>query len=377
MNHRIINRYLIREIAGIFALGLTIFTLVLLMGRMVKLMEMVVSNGVPAAQVLLLIVQLLPSFLVLTIPMALLLAVLLAVGRLSGDNEIIVLQASGVSLSSLLPPVMLMSLLAALATLVISVYGVPWGNSGFRQLTVDIARKYAASAVQERVFRDDLPGVVLYVEHFDEAQHTMQQVMIQDSRDQQRPLTIFARSGMLLSDDGAGALRIILRDGSIHTRQQDDYRLATFSDYHLTVNTGRAASAAFKARDLAVRELLQQSAAATTPPEERARLLLELHRRFAFPGAAVVFGLVALPLGLHNRRSGKGAGFTVSILVLLVYYVLQSFLEVVAEKGVLAPALAAWLPNMLFLGVGLALFRAALQERPLLRLFPLAGRGTQ
>lgn len=361
MKFGILQRYLMREIVGIFILSLVIFTLVLLMGRMIKLMEMVVANGVPLFEVLHLIGLLLPSFLVLTIPMALLLAVLLAIGRFSADNEITIIKASGLSISSLLPPILLVAAGAFLITLFTSVVAVPWGNSGFKQLTMEVARKYAASAIRERIFRDDLPGIVLYVDDFDEMQRTMQHVMIQDSRNPDKPLTIFAKSGVISSDE-EGTLRILLKQGSIHTQQKQDYRLISFAEYLLTAESGRGTPPARTELDFTITELRQQAASSQQTPSVRLKTLVELHSRFAFPAAAFVFAILALPLGLSNRRSGKGAGFTVSILILLVYYIMLSFLRTMAEKGGIPPALAVWIPNLLFLLLGLFLLRFASRE---------------
>ena len=362
MKHSIINRYLMREITGVFVLGLTIFTLVLLMGRMVKLMEMVVANGVPLAEVIRLIIFLLPSFLVLTIPMAFLLAVLLAFGRLSSDNEITVLKASGLSLAALVPPVLMTATVAALFTLFISVVAVPWGNTGFKQMTMEVARKYAASAIRERIFRDDLPGIVLYVDQFDEPQRTMRRVMIQDSRDPARPLTIFAKSGLITSDDAQGVLRILLKNGSIHTQQNNDYRLIAFGEYLLTAESGRSTPLVRTEIDMGVAELLQGMASVTLGPATRIKMTTELHSRFAFPCAVFVFALLAVPLGLSNHRTGKASGFTISIIILLVYYVLLSFLRTLAEKGGISPLVAVWLPNVLFFVLGLGLFGLASRE---------------
>ncbi len=366
MNHPIINRYLMREITGIFALGLTIFTLVLLMGRMMKLMEMVVSNGLPLGDVIRLIILLLPSFLVLTIPMAFLLAVLLTFGRLSDDNEITVLKASGLSLGTLLPPVLTAAAVAALLTLFISVVAVPWGNAGFKQMTLKVARTYATSAIRERIFRDDLPGIVLYVDHYDESQRAIQRVMIQDSRDPERPLTIFARSGVVSSDDTRGVLQILLENGSIHTRQKDEYRLISFDKYLLTAESGSSPVLVRDEDDMGISELHKGAVSPQLSPQIRLKMLIELHSRFAFPCATFVFAILALPLGLSNRRSGKNSGFTISILVLLVYYVTLSFLRTLAEKGGIPPLLAVWLPNVMFLSLGLLLLRLATQELTLM-----------
>ncbi len=366
MKNRIISFYLMREIGGIFLLGLAVFTLVLLMGRMVKLMEMVVGGGVPAMEVLRLIGYLLPSFLVLTIPMALLLSVLLTFGRLSADNEITVLRSSGLSLASLLPPVLLCALAAALITLFISLVAVPWGNTSFKRFSLEVVRKYAAAAIKERIFRDDLPGIVMYVDRYDEATHRMQRVMIEDERDPARPLTIFARDGVISSEDADGSLRILLRNGSVHSQDnKGGYRLVSFAEYLLVARPGKSPPLVRSEQDMTLPELLQAARDQQGGGQSRNKALTELHSRFAFPVAAVVFAILAVPLGVSNRRSGKGAGFTASILILLVYYVLLSFLRTLAEKGGLPPAVALWLPNLLFLLVGLLLFRLAVQERSL------------
>ena len=75
--------------------------------------------------------------------------------------------------------------------------------------------------------------------------------------------------------------------------------------------------------------------------------------------------VVAVPLGMQNRRSGKSAGFSTSIGILLAYYVVQSLLRTLAGKGSLPPVLALWLPNVIFLGLGWYLLRMASQERGL------------
>jgi lipopolysaccharide export system permease protein len=214
----------------------------------------------------------------------------------------------------------------------------------------------------------------MYVEQYDDSRHVMQRVMIQDSRDQDRPLTIFAKSGLLASDDDRGVLQMVLENGTIHTRQKDDYRLVSFNEYHLTVDTSRSAPVVRTERDMGIQELVLQSQSTQIGPIKRRKVLVELHRRFAFPCAALVFGILAIPLGLHNRRSGKGAGFTVSILILVAYYVLMTFLETMAEKGSIPPSLAIWLPNVLFLAGGLVLFRMAAQEKTVRSLFPSVGR---
>jgi lipopolysaccharide export system permease protein len=355
----------------LFLLGIMVFTLILLMGRLIKLTDLVISRGVPLADVSRMIVYLMPSFLVFTIPMAFLLAVLLAFGRLSADNEITVIKAGGISLMQLMPPVLLCGLCASLLTLAASTIGVPWGNSAFKDLSMSVLKQNVTATIREKVFWDDVPGIVMYTEHYDEERRTLKGVLIHDGRDLARPLTIFASDGVVGGGPNRNDIRLALRNGSIHsTGTEDEYRLVHFGEYAMTIaGSGQAVSLGKNELDMSVAELRQVFSAPAAAPPARLKALSELHSRFAFPFAALVFAVLAVPLGMQNRRSGKSAGFSTSIGVLLAYYVLQSLLRTLAEKGTLPPALALWLPNMIFLGLGWYLLRMASLERAVLPAF--------
>jgi lipopolysaccharide export system permease protein len=91
-------------------------------------------------------------------------------------------------------------------------------------------------------------------------------------------------------------------------------------------------------------------------------LVLELHSRFAMPISCFMFALIGVPLGIQNRRSGKAGGFSLSIVILLAFYLVLSVTKNLGEKGIVNPAVAAWLPNFIFLVVGFAIFRLAAHE---------------
>jgi len=369
---RILSLYIIREISSLFLLGIMVFTLVLLMGRLIKLTDLVISRGVPLADVSQMVLCLMPSFLVFTIPMAFLLAVLLAFGRLSADNEITVIKASGISLMQLMPPVVICGVFAATLTLVASTVGVPWGNSAFKELSVAVLKQNATATVREKVFWDDIPGVVMYTEHYDEEHQKLEGVIIQDGRDQSRPLTIFAADGFIGGDPKRNDIRMVLSNGSIHTvGKEGEYRLVRFDEYAMTIaGSGQGGVLARNELDMTVAELLSLINNPATTKSARLKFQSELHSRFAFPFAALVFAVVAVPLGMQNQRSGKSAGFSTSIAVLLSYYVVQSFLRTLAGKGIIPPALALWLPNIIFLGLGFYLLRMVSQERSIFSFLP-------
>lgn len=362
---RILSFYLIREIAELFLLGIAIFTLVLLMGRLIKLTEMVISHGVPLVDVGLMIFCLLPSFLVYTIPMAFLLAVLLSFGRLSSDNEFTVMKACGVSLLQIMPPVLLCGLVASAFGLYAGVVGVPWGNRAFANLSYSVLQQNVASTIREKVFWDDIPGIVIYTEHYDEDRHTLSDVLIYDGRDTSRPLTIFADSGVMGGTSNPHDMRLTLRNGSIHVKgKEHEYRLIDFGEYVMTLSApGATNNINRNPREMENSELRNLIDSPTTPSRLRLKMSSELHSRYALPFASLVFAVVAVPLGLQNRRSARSFGFSISIGVLLLYYVLLSLMSTLAERGTLPAALALWLPNIIFFTMGCSLLRMVSLER--------------
>jgi len=362
---RILSLYIIREISSLFLLGIAVFTLVLLMGRLIKLTDLVVSYGVPLADVSMMIIYLLPSFLVYTIPMAFLLAVLLAFGRLSADNEIIVIKASGMSLIQVMPPVILCASVAVLLALGASTIGVPWGNSAFKELSFKVLKRNISATIREKTFWDDIPGVVMYTDRYEEQSQTLKGVLIHDGRNPDHPMTIFAQDGVVTTAPGSQALLLSLHDGSIHMAGAGGlYRLVHFGEYSMTIgDNGGSGKINRNESDMFMSELQRRIEDPGTPAMDRLKISAELHSRFTFPFASLVFAILAVPLGIQNRRSGKSGGFTLSISVILVYYVMMSVVRTLAEKGVIPPSFGLWIPNLIFLCLGLFFLRMASMEK--------------
>lgn len=371
----ILDRYIFREILVPFILAMTAFTSALLMGRFLKISELVVAKGVPLTEITLLIAYLIPSFALFTIPMSFLLAVMLAFGRLSGDSEVIAMKSCGVGISRLLKPVMAFALLATAATALIALFAVPAGNTAFKALLAGSLEKGAGIELRDRVFFDSIPGMVIYVDQFDEQARQMTGIMIQDERKPNDPLTIFANKGSLALNPATRQLRLRLTDGSIHrTKRNDDtYRLAQFREYELAVNLGESQKGFGRNElDMPLDELRQGIGSVATEPKLRRDMELELHRRFATPFACIVFALAGVPLGIQNKRSGRGGSFSVGIVLILLYYIVLSTFKALGERGSIHAAAAMWGPNICFLALGIWLFRHAAAERPLLSLIPFA-----
>jgi lipopolysaccharide export system permease protein len=373
--NKTLYRYIFKEIPPPFFLGVATFTFVLLMGRLLRLTDMVVTKGVPLGDVMRMILYLLPSFLLVTIPMAFLLAILLAFGRLSGDSEIVAMKASGISLYGLLPPVLSLAVLTYIAGAYITVYAVPEGNTAFKKLLVQVVENRVSLGVKEKVFNDDFPGIVIYCDRYDESTQTMTGIIIQDERDPLEPSTIIATQGTIQAGQGTRSVRLHLAAGSIHrTSGREGYRLVQFSDYDLRINLNNASQSVKRNEvDMSLAELRSGWNSDLVAPELKLQMRLEYHRRFALPFACLIFTLVGMPLGIQNQRSGKAAGFALSIFLLLVYYIILSASKTLGEKQLLTPFLAAWVPNLLFVVFGLYLFRKTAAEEKI-PLFELLGR---
>lgn len=369
-------RYLMKELIPSFFLGLVGFTFILLTGRILQLTELFVNKGIPLASILQLLYFLLPSFLFLTIPMATLLSVLLTFNRLSSDNEITALKASGVSLYQLTPPVLVLSLIAYLASAFISLYVLPRANHASRSLLYQMASSKAHAGVKERVFNDDFTGLVLYVDRVTPKTFQWENVFISDSRNVAEVHTIIAREGVVLSDPQLLTVTLRLKNGAIHKlgNRPDTYQMIDFNTYDLRLDlkTGwREKQGAEKhPAAMSLSELGKAIQALRSKDANAKSYMVKIHEKFSIPFACLVFGIIGIPLGIQSRpaHAGRSMGFAISIGILLVYYLLTNAGTSLAERGILPLKVGMWAPNAIFLGLGIYLLIKAAKESPVLLL---------
>ena len=369
-------RYLLKELLPAFLLGVVGFTFILLTGRILQLTELFVNKGIPLIFILKLLYLLLPSFLVLTIPMATLLAVLITFNRLSSDNEITALKASGVSLYQMIPPVLALALGTTLITAVLSISALPVANEASRSLIYQMASSKAHAGVRERVFNDDFEGLVIYVERVTPRTFEWENVFISDSRNAAEVHTIIARDGMVLSDPQRLIVTLRLKEGAIHKLgdQPSGYQKVDFNTYDLRLNlkTGwkDKETAEKNPADMSLGELAEAVRALRAKNANANIQMVKIHEKFSVPFACLVLGLIGVPLGIQSRagRAGKSIGFVWSIGVLLIYYLLTSAGTSLAERGVVLLEVSMWAANGIFLCLGIYLLVKAANESPVLQI---------
>lgn len=374
MSPQKLNRYLIKEIAGPTLIGVLIFTLVVLMGRMIKLVELVLNKGIPFSEVALLFVYMMPAFMVITLPLSFLMGILLAFGRLSADAEIIALKASGVSLTQMLKPAFMMAVITALLTAGLTIYAAPASNNAFRSKVFDIATRKANIGIEAQIFNADFDGLVLFANKIDQKTGIIDGIFISDERTTSTPSIITARTGNVLSDPEDLSLSLHLIEGSIHRRsefkQKRSYQVINFDTYDINLDIGQKLSPQGnrrkKEKELTLQELMARIEKAKKP-KKRSQLSVELLHRFVLPLTPLIFTLVGVPLGIQTTRSGRGGGFALGLLIFLVYYILYSLTKTLAiDAGV--TAYVVFLPTLVFLFGGGYILNLAIHERRLVLL---------
>ena len=353
-------------------MSLFILTFVLLMGRILQLMDLMINKGVGVIDISRLVLYLMPPFLLITVPISLLIAILIGVGRLSADNEITTLKSAGMSISRIMLPIMGASIIAAIITAFIGLYFVPYGNTATRDLLFTIAKQKASIGIKEKVFNDDFKGLVLYADKIPLHGDYMEGVFISDNRLVKDPTTIVAEKGYLVSNPASMTVTLRLRNGSTHSVDSNlrTYKRMDFSSYDINLDLSspmekEGTGTDKKSREMNIQELLERSKKLDSSSALKRELVIEINKKFSIPLSCIVFAILGLPLSIGQVRSGKSRGFTVGLLVIMIYYVLQLGGEGLGETGRISPVIGTWAPNIILGITGIALFLMAVREKPI------------
>lgn len=345
----------------LMATGVTTFLLVI--RAIFGLADLFVSHSVAPLEALRILGLSLPHIVVLTIPIGTLFAVLMTSGRLSADAELTALQASGIPLSRAARPLFAAGavLFVVDAWLMISV--MPAANRALEQTRMRLALSGAKAAVEPKVFIEDFPGRLLYVERIDRATGRWQKVLLFDQTSPNEDRLVVADSGELVTDPRDGTAWLNLHDTVTHLLQPDHpEKYQRNSNQELSINLTPPSISPDQIR-VGVRSTdtatLLDRIRHGKSADARLDALVELHKRAAIPAAALAFAVVGFPLGLRNRRGGKSFGLTISVGLVVLYYVLLNNGELLARAGDLPVALGVWLPNLTLVVVGAVLFKLA------------------
>jgi LPS export ABC transporter permease LptF/LPS export ABC transporter permease LptG len=383
------DRYILREVAPPFGLGLLLCTFVLLMNQILVLSELFIAKGVSfglAAEVL---VYLIPSLLAFAVPMAVLMGILAGLSRLSTDSEIVAFRTLGISSRRLARPVFVFAFAGWLVTSYLTLFLAPRANYKWVQTITGSVLAKVQVRIVPREFNETVPKMVLYIQEIDR-DRTWRNVFVYLTKDPSEPRLILAREGRLDLFPETKTATLVLTDGTVHSYplgEPEKYSITSFRrlEEGIDVESLFASMAGRKrvrekdilelregARELRT-ELTALKPGGADAPEPALRdktrdyraHWIEIHKKFALPFVCFIFVLLGLPLGMTTKKGGRTSGFTISIAVILLYYIMITAGEKLAMDGKVPPFLGMWGPNILLILAGLYLFVKSMRETAL------------
>lgn len=424
---KILSRYILKEHAVPFLLSLLVVTFILLIDRIIDLLNLIIEKKLDTGTILQLFSLSLPYMLALSIPMAVLVATILAFGRMTVDRETIAMKSSGINIYSMLRPLLIAAVLLTALMVYFNHYFLPNTNHKLKNLMVKVAYYKPMTIIKEGEFTTVMDYTVFVKEN---NENELRDVLIYDRSQTKLPRIILAKSGNVVQKDNGNSLQIILRNGEMHERNEKEsgkYEIRAFEQFAINIrNLGNAmdftetgyrsdremtynqlvAAMKDKGRELELKQteienleqrlepLSKQPRSYETDVEIRRlgimkkmaedryhelsenlrALKVEYHKKFSISFAIIIFVLVGIPLGLMTRSSGIGMAFSVSSIIFLIYYVALNGGEQLADKGYMSPFLSMWISNLVFLALAIALIYASIHEKQLINLKLLTWR---
>jgi lipopolysaccharide export system permease protein len=344
----LLDRYIFTELLSPFSVSLGALCFVMLTKELLRLVELLVSKGVGIVAVLQVFAHLMPSFLVLTLPIAGIIASITAFGRLSFDKELVAMQTAGLSLLRLARPVLLFALLVFGLTLWLAQWGQPWSSINLKKVALNLLRDQLVLALERGTFNEPIPKMMIYVPDGDPGQATTG-VFIYDERNAEDPRIIVAQQYEVLMDASTNQVALRLQQGVIHSRpdRTDQYEQTSFASYDLKLSLNQSGYSTTEERPSYDAMIAQLTQSQWRDPAALRRLM-EYYKDLAFPTASLVFCLLGVPVGIVSKRSGRMGGFAVGVLVVIVYYMLNVACEFLVTTAALPPFAGAWIPNGIF-----------------------------
>ena len=374
---RILTRYILKEIGSHAIIGVALFTFIIFMRDMGRLLELIVRNSAPLPSVAEIFLFTLPATFTITIPMGVLVGILVGLSRMAADSEVTAIRSSGMGVGMFIRAVSIFAVGAWLLGMLNSVYLAPQSAIALDHLQERLRSSQASFEIEPRVFYEEFKDIVLYVQDAipSKGQALWRGVFLADISDPSSPKITLAKRGALLSD-APNKLRFHLEDGTQQEavpKVQDQYSITTFENTEIPIaipSDENRPHDLLPVAELGLQSLLRNAARERKAAESvrisdpglynyslvKARYYeIEFQRRFALPAACLVLAMVGIPLGLSARKGGKSTGFVLTILLVVVYYFFSMIGVQMARQGRMSPWLGSWWGNIFFFLCGLFL----------------------
>ncbi len=364
---KILNRYIFRELLGPFLVGLGFFTFIFVLNPILRLVDLLVIKKVPLFMILQLFFYLLPSTIAVVLPMAVLVAVLMAYGRLSSDSEIIAMRASGISYIKIFLPSVIFAVIISFVGIYFNDTLLPKGNFEFIKLYKKIVQMKPLTEVEEHTLTP-IGNRIIGVDKISKKDESMYGVIIFERKRNGGVKTITAKKGNWIESREEKLpngkilyiMRLQLLDGNIQQpapNNLDEFTYIPFNKLivNFTYEIEYSTSVSKGIREKSTGEIYTDIKNEIKQGKKPNRLWVEFYKRYTIPFAALAFVLIGLPFSIVSGRSGKSVSLGISILIIFVYYIFYAMGESMGKDGTLPPLLSMCIADFVFILAGLLL----------------------
>jgi lipopolysaccharide export system permease protein len=355
----IIHRLIFREIFMNFMVAILSLSVILFMEKFVRLTRLVMGKGADLADILKVFLYLQPSILLLSIPMALLIAIFLTYGRMAADNEIVILKGSGMSFPEISRAAIAVSFIGFASLLFISLYLSPLSMHSFKETLHEAITKKASMALEEESFSKVFKDTVIYVKEMPSKNEFNGIFIYNDSQgDAKKPFVIVAENGAISSNFDEGTIKLSMKNGMIHTYNEDSSSEITFSEYDFVLASGINPSRQSKPAEMSTIALWDGR-------KDDVSWQIEMNRRLAIPFAALIFGFLGPALASRIGKLGRLGSFAFSLSILMFYYLFLIMGEGFAKAEKIPAFLSGWGPNIFFGIIAVVFCYIAYKDKPI------------
>jgi lipopolysaccharide export system permease protein len=362
-----IDRYILGEVLGPFLGGIVFFLFIFLMFQVLRLADFFIIHGVSILVLSKLTALLTMSFLPIALPVAFLIAVLIAFGRLSSDSELVAMKANGFSIARLSIPIALLSIIVFIVTAALSLAWVPWSLRTYKTNLIKVSNTKVVSAIQQGTFTAGFFDLLIFADKVDNRTNRLERVFIYDEREAGNPLAVVANTGEIVpvkTDTELGAAALLkLYNGSIHRNDQAEnlYQKINFGEYNLFLKVDEGAEGSvLKPEMLSYNDLTGKIAATSVATFEGREWRGEYWRRVSIAIAPILFVFLGIGFGTVRTRSVRAGAGLVALVTFAGYYSLQIVSTILIQKGVpVPPAILMEISNFAVLCAAIFSFRKA------------------
>lgn len=358
-----IDRYILKEIASPFGIGLLVYTVTLLLNTILILSERLISKDASTASIFKILLYLIPDFLAFTIPMATLMGVLAGMSRLSTDSEVVAFKTLGINNARLLRPIMLFSVFGWLLSSWLIMFIAPEANFRLNRLNTEIVLSKSVADIKSRVFNKDFNPYTIYFSDVDHNTGEWINVFLYSRKQGDMDTVILAKRGKFIQDSREDERYILLKDAWVHSYKKREPGKSYEWTYWGRTKEKVPREHEIKHTRRSTQFIFPQLIEKMKEEPENVSFAIEFHRKFALPFACLAMGFLALSLGITTKKGGKVSGFIISLGIIFVYYTIITASQNLVMKGILSPFLGMWAADIFLLAAGIIAYYYSSKEK--------------